>query len=71
MKKSAPAILDRLREIAVGLEERKGLYEERDKLFLAARGLNPPIIYGELGEAAGISQEAVIQAVRKAEGKRR
>lgn len=43
------------------------LYARRLALLLAGRALQPPITQRELAAAAGVSEEAVIQVLRKAQ----
>lgn len=44
-----------------------GLYSRRLALFRVARRLDPPVTQRVLGDAAGITEVAVIAAIKKAE----
>jgi hypothetical protein len=63
-------LLAQLRDVREQMDraelERSQLYEARLDLFQQARAADPPISHRAIAEAAGVSEPAVIQALRKA-----
>ena len=53
-------------ELRVVDAERTRLFAERLDLWLAGRALDPPITQRELAALAGVTEPAVIQALKKA-----
>jgi len=65
-------LLDRIAalrgRIAYAEEQRAALVAERNRLFVEARRLDPPVTMTKLGQAAGISQVTVTNVVKEARG---
>lgn len=63
-------ILARLRklrgQIDAGEAKVRGLYAERESLFLEGRALVPPLVQREMGDASGVTEAAVIHVVKRA-----
>lgn len=59
-------LLDVAEQIAAAEQNRDALYERRADLFRAGRALDPPITQAALAAAAGVSETAVITALKKA-----
>lgn len=66
-------VLGRLAELAPVISEHttalEEAYAERLALYRRARELDPPVPFGRVGEAAGVTEVAVIQAIRKSDAK--
>lgn len=67
------AIMKRLRELRPQIEKLEArsevLYRERLALFVEGRTLEPPMIQREMGEAAGVTESAVIRTIKRSEGR--
>ena len=56
------ALSTQVRDTTASLNE---LLERRRALYLEARELDPPVSYGKLAKAAGVTEGAVMQVVKK------
>lgn len=67
-------LLAEIGSVAAAIDEtnarRAELYRRRAALFRVGRSLDPPITNPDLGAAAGVSEVAVIQALRAGNGGR-
>jgi len=67
-ERSQDEILSELEEIRSGLAEHQealsALYSRRIALWLEGRGMDPPMRHTILGEACGVGEAAVINALR-------
>lgn len=72
-KLDAETLLGLLRRMAARIAEQEtvlaDLYSERTQVFCALRDLDPPVTQRVIAEAAGVSDVAVIAAIRKAKAR--
>lgn len=65
--------MKRLRELRPQIEKLEArsdaLYAERLALFVEGRAQDPPLIQREMGDAAGVTESAVIRTIKRAEAR--